>query len=600
MHYFIGQYNLKNKSKKFTFKCEKSSANFASPVYSQTRFTSGIRVIFEGKISNIKELGEIFNINKIESLSFSGIILKLYKKKSVTFFDNLKGEYAFVIHDLQKNKIILHRDRMGYRSLYYSYKDKVLTFGTLIKPVLKKTNVKKELNLERIYNFFRLRALNFGSDTEFKNVYNLMPGEIITVDERKVTKKQTKNNDLSDISLNEKELEDQFYLIVKESIESYFSIHNKASIAFSGGLDTNVIVSFAAKNNIPIDTFTVKFKTKCIIKNRDYDMAKKRSKKHNTEHHELIATANNFVNNLENRIKSYDRLVPINYLNNDCIYEFVSKSSDIVFTGDGVEEQLGFYPWVHMPYCADILLNNTFQGKKVMYKNLLSSTINHFFKLSNKKCNFNGDELFSNDFLGSIKNYNPSDYVKNCETSKYKNLQNPSILNNIFYLALKKILIPNKVLASEFLSKKHSLEIYAPYLRENLVDFLEKIPANLKYKGTGVTNSKYIFRKAVSRLIGKDDAFTPFKSGSNLPLSEWFLEEKFEKKIKEILSFSRIKKSGIFDPEKVKKIVNDHYENRGFYNRPLVPMLLKKGVDNQWQIVALISFQLWWEENFDS
>lgn len=621
MYYFAGVYNQKKNSsiKKntifmFSEENKKNSKLFLDDYFSVgymkpegdnikeiashlSTKDKNIKVFFEGRITNIEELEKKINNKALHKLIFANIVKEIYKKGDLELFSYLKGAYAFAIYDGEKDRIILHRDKSGNKSLYYGFKNGILVFGTLIKPILKSLVIKKEINLERIYNFFSLRSVSIGNDTEFKNIYNLLPGELIIVDKNKIFRKQLTPTPINNVFENEEETADKLYKIIKTGIESSFSIYKKAPIAFSGGLDTNIIINLASKNKIPINTFTLKFETKIKVKNIDYDLAKKRAKKHNANHRELVVTAKSYVKNIEEKIKSYDRLMQMSYLNNDCIFDFVSEYSDLVYTGDGVEEQLGFYPWVQMPYSADVLLENTHQDKEAMNKRLLKSTLNHFFNTANNNERFSRNSIFSSSFLNKIKSYYPSGYVDLCVSKIYNN--NSSILNKIFYLAFHNILMPNKVNASDFIARKYSIEICAPYISEDYVNFLDNLPANLKYNGNGHSGSKIIFRKAVSRLIGEKDAFTTFKSGSNLPLSEWFLEASFEKFIRGVLSCKRVDKSGVLNPDEVKKIVNEHYNNRRFYDLPFAPALFKKGTDNLWQIINLVSFQLWWEENFD-
>jgi asparagine synthase (glutamine-hydrolysing) len=604
--FLISMFNDKEKDNPFLFFFKKCNFGFKEAhknkilksIYKTDK--AEIVVFFEGRISNINEFSHLFKKLESKKIKYSDLILEIYRKKGYDYFSKLRGGFSFVIYDTIKDKLILYRDKIGIKPLYYFYKNETFLFSSLIKPIIRSGLVKKEINEKYIYNFFHLRALNNGQDTEYKNVYMVKPGELIVFEKKTVNKKDLKEKNQFLLREEQEVIEEKLYEITKKEMESFFSSYKKIAIAFSGGLDTNVILNFALKNKMPIETFTVKFKTKAKIKNIDYELAKKRSQRYGIKHHKINLTPDIFLENFEERVKSFDRLTAINFLNNESIFEFVSRQSDNVFTGDGIEEQLGFYPWVTPPYYADLLLNTYRSSYKKNHDVFFEAVLKDFF-------NFNeGDGLaldtFKKEFINKINSYNYVDYIKKCVKSleaEKENFVNLGILNKIFNMFFDNILMPTKSIASDFISRKYSIDICAPYIEENFVLFLNKLSSNLKYRGNYHENSKYIFRKAMSKLIGDKEAFNSFKSGSDLPYTEWLLEPVFEKKIKEILSPERIEKNNIINKKEVEKILKEHFENKELFDRG-VHILFKKGIDHQSAIISLISFQLWWEENFNN
>ena len=137
-----------------------------------------------------------------------------------------------------------------------------------------------------------------------------------------------------------------------------------------------------------------------------------------------------------------------------------------------------------------------------------------------------------------------------------------------------------------------------PFVNEDFVSFSLQIPSDLKCIGFEKNETKHIFRSAVSSLVGHQNAFFNFKSGSDIPFNEWLVSRDFERFIKDVLRPSRVKKSGILNEKQVNSLVKRHYSNLELYVKKNSHWLYKKGPDYRGIILKLVGFQLWWEKNF--
>ncbi len=144
--------------------------------------------------------------------------------------------------------------------------------------------------------------------------------------------------------MHEQEIKEKYYDIIEKSVVDHLS-DNRVAIAFSGGIDTNTIISVCAKHHMQINTFTVNFITASKARMLDYEIAKERSKEYGAFHHELRLVPGLFLNSIDETINSIDRLVSFDYLNNVFILDWVANFNKLVFTGDGTEEQLGSYSY---------------------------------------------------------------------------------------------------------------------------------------------------------------------------------------------------------------------------------------------------------------
>src|SRR3989339_513681 len=483
--------------------------------------------------------------------------------------------------------------------------------GSIIRSVVSSC-VKKKLNSTYVASYFFLDGLNIGDSTEYENVYNLMPGNLLVFGRN--------GKEVQDFSffsepkfLPDKTVKEycyDFFKKIQEAIKKEIQKEKKCSIAFSGGVDTGLLLGLLDKEGVLVETKTVNFKT-ISRKNEDYNRAKKRAADYGINHKVVIFKPKQFLKILSEVVPKLDRLANINILNSLIIFRLISEGGDIIFSGDGAEEQLGFYNYHGFAYNFDRMVKNLpLSDTRDIYQNSLLVIYNSIFCRSwewknnvSPKAYFT--DLFSNDFNKKINNANLYGYFLRCidrtidsSTTVNTPSQFPSLFNKILSLDFINNIVPNKFMLSDITSRLYSVKISLPFASENLVHFLFRIPAFLKTRNDNYANSKYIERLALSRFMNDDIAFSEFKSGSDIPFCEWLLDKDFEKMVKKVLSPRRVARIGVFKKDYIEKIIKEHYKNRKVIIRGSV--CIKDGIDHMHKILKLVGFVLWWENNFDN
>src|SRR3989339_707080 len=252
-----------------------------------------------------------------------------------------------------------------------------------------------------------------------------------------------------------------------------------------------------------VDTKTVNFKT-ISRKNEDYNRAKKRAADYGINHKVVIFKPKQFLKILSEVVPKLDRLANINILNSLIIFRLISEGGDIIFSGDGAEEQLGFYNYHGFAYNFDRMVKNLpLSDTRDIYQNSLLVIYNSIFCRSwewknnvSPKAYFT--DLFSNDFNKKINNANLYGYFLRCidrtidsSTTVNTPSQFPSLFNKILSLDFINNIVPNKFMLSDITSRLYSVKISLPFASENLVHFLFRIPAFLKTRNDNYANSKY-------------------------------------------------------------------------------------------------------------
>lgn len=182
------------------------------PIHNENK---SIWTVFNGEIYNFQELrkgleekGHQFYTDH----SDTEVIVHLYEEYGDQFPHKINGMFAIALWDKKKEKLILVRDRMGVKPLFYTLVNSNLIFGSEIKAILKHPHYHSDVNYEGLYHYFTFK--NIPSPlTAFQGIYSLSPGEILTFSQGKISKERWWK-----IKYEEKENYEESY--VKEKILS--------------------------------------------------------------------------------------------------------------------------------------------------------------------------------------------------------------------------------------------------------------------------------------------------------------------------------------------------------------------------------------------
>ena len=348
---------------------------------------TGNVVIFNGSIYNYKDLKkEFFSNENLKSNTDTEIILKLYSKFGLNFTDYIKGMFAIAIYDKNKNRILIVRDRVGIKPLFYFASSNVFIFASEIKTLLKNIHIKKSIILDEheVVNFIAHRQLNGFSNTLIKNIKILEPGNLVVYDLN--NKKFKIHKYINEKKSEFKKNDDEFEKIFDESI-NYHTIteHKKVACLLSGGLDSSLL-SIILKNNLKnkeIHTFSsILNKPNAENKNIEKIVQDYKFKQHYIFEDEL-----NFFSHHQKTIYDLDQPTPdaSSTMHNFLCKKVSEHGFKVLFTGNGGDENFLGYSLHAYGYLADLLTKFNFIK---------------FFKEMNKLKRFNPTK---NIFLRSIK-----------------------------------------------------------------------------------------------------------------------------------------------------------------------------------------------------
>ena len=298
---------------------------------------------FNGEIFNYKQLIKKYFSTDIKIRTEISLLLELFKKKGITFIEEIQGQFAIAIFDISKEKLYLFRDRFGIRPLFYSHNSKKFIFSSEIKSI--GTFIGKELktSFNSILNVSMIWT-NYGNLTAFENIYQLEPGSVLTFQKGEIKLKKYWKNPIVQFNANdelENNLEPNFlYLELEKAVKR--QIHGEVGFAsyLSGGIDSSILAYLLTKiNKAPIDTFSVEFEDKQY----DESVAQHEVKNFIKSNHKSIKIsksdiANNFEKTVNHAESHLFRTAPVPmFLLSKLVRESGHK---VVFTGEGADEIL--------------------------------------------------------------------------------------------------------------------------------------------------------------------------------------------------------------------------------------------------------------------
>jgi asparagine synthase (glutamine-hydrolysing) len=552
-----------------------------------------IWTVFNGEIYNFEELREelLKKGHNFYTTSDTEIIVHLYEEYGENFASYLAGMFGIAIWDEKTRKLILARDHLGIKPLYYTLKDNTIIFASEIKALLKNSIVETDLNDKKLYDFFSFRYIP-GQQTIFNNIYKLLPGHILIFSDYKIRIKQ-----FWEIPWNEnytRQTEDFYgeniYSIISNSIKDMLKSDVPLGIFLSGGLDSSIILSESSKLYGKIKTFSVAFEKPIKpVKKTEYDElqnAQKVAKYYGSEHYEYIIKPQEIIQDINKIIWHLEEpladptAIPLYYLSN------LTKQQGIksILSGEGADEIFAGYTIYEEPKIIDRYKKiPEFIRKKILNPFILSLPVSYgkdFIRRTNIPLSerykgvgmtFRKNEIFAllnKDLIKQIEPREIDPYIYYV----LKMIKDKDNITQMLYFD-QKIWLPEDVLTkADKISMAHSIEMRVPFITKQLVEFTSGVPSDLKYKGNC---EKYILRKAFSKVLPKF-IYKRKKNQFPIPISI-LIEGEYKNFVRDILLSQQTINRGYFNKLYIEKLLNMPYKKR-YHNR---------------QIWLLLVFELW-------
>lgn len=543
--------------------------------------------VFNGEIYNHQEIRRELQASGhrfYTDHSDSEVIVHLYEAYGENFVQRINGMFAIAVWDGSQKKLILYRDRLGKKPLYYSLKNGRICFGSEIKALLRLPWVSKELDPVSVSRYFSEKNVS-APRTIFKEIRQLPPAHYLVFSDGQAEVRPYWNIDFSHtLDISEEEAEQEILRILDDSVKIRMDCDVPFGAYLSGGIDSSLVVALMKRHHSkPLKTFSLGYEDEFEHKKADVHYARELSKRLGTEHYEYIMKARELPEMLPQIMGAFDE--PFSGTVSTYFLSLLIKQHvKVALSGDGADELFGSYLAHRLAFPIEHFLSlppakqrdphllsdeersglRPFDSpdqyeflRKVAEPSMASwrAKLNVFLEVEKEK-------LLMNGFLFSTE-----------PTNGISTAQDP--LNRVLEMD-QKSLLPNQVLAFvDRLSMAHSIEVRVPFLDYRLVEFAAQLPGQMKINN-GIT--KYILKKAAARFLPEGWVHRP-KEGFVLPVYSW-MRGALAPFIRSTLSPEKVKRAGFLSVPYVQKLVEDFYH----------------GAKTEPKIWNLVCFMVWWEK----
>ncbi len=568
--------------------------------------TDRVWLVFNGEIYNHARLREGLEArgHVYASHTDSETILHLYEERGLDFVHDIEGDYAIALWDAERERLVLVRDRIGVKPLYFYHQDGRFIFASEIKAILQHPAVTADVDEESLYHYLTFLTTP-APHTLFRGIKKIPAGHMATI-KRDGTLELVKYwdalppLDAMNEPRDEEECKAEILRLLRESITKRMMSDVPFGVFLSGGVDSSANVALMAEQmSRPVETFTVGFRDAEHL--NELESARRIARDFGTNHHEVIIASEEMRKFLPDLVFHQDEpiadpvCVPLYYVSklardSGTIVVQVGEGADEIFSGyDNYVRHLRIYEkfWQHAERVPQVMR----RAASAVARPALEATgkkravIELIRRLGADEPLFWGgaivyDETFKPRILSegmrrkfdgrsSLEAVSP--YLQTIESERPAS----DFLSRMTYLELKLRLPELLLMRVDKITMATSVEARVPFLDHHLVEYALALPRSLKVEGR---SGKHILKRALEEILPRDLLYSP-KRGFGAPIREWFrngLGEIFDAH----LMNSPMRKRDFFDYKFIARLMDEH--KRGTH-------------DWSFHLWALLNLSMWYE-----
>ncbi|MCP4117316.1 MAG: asparagine synthase (glutamine-hydrolyzing) [Desulfobacteraceae bacterium] len=553
-----------------------------------------VRVICNGEIYNFRTLRDELEKkgHRFKTNSDTEVIVHAYEEYRDGFPRHLNGMFAIALHDSTRKKLILVRDHIGIKPLFYYFDHRVLVWGSEIKALAASRLIHKELNVDALGEFLSWEYIP-GEGTLLKNVHKLAPGAMLTIDLRRPSCAPSTYWDVPEVSENRFKTLDEWTeevdRKVKESVRRQLVSDVPLGAFLSGGVDSSLVTGSMGRAR----TFSIGFDDPSY---NELHWARKAADHLGLDHEDEIIKPD--VSGLFDKLMYFmdDPIGDFSIFPTYLVSRLARKSVTVALSGDGGDELFGGYE----TYIADEKARQYQFLPGFLRRNAIEPFINSLKPRQAKKGLVNKakrfveglahpeeisharwrlfageavrERLFTRD---ALKQLNTPATAHIFELFKKAGARQP--LNRSLYVDLKSYLCDNCLVKTDRMSMAVSLEARVPFLDRELVELAFQIPDRFKVN-SGKT--KVLLKKVAARHIPSDCVYRP-KEGFSIPIKQWLSFELLPL-MEELLDSQRIAREGLFQPAAIEKLKREHLAGVANHSHILWALMVFQSWRNRW------------------
>lgn len=524
----------------------------------------GLALVFNGTIYNYPALRSELQSKGYHFFSTGDteVILKAYAEWGEACVERLHGMFAFAIWDMRKQFLMMARDRMGIKPLYYAFTNNRLRFASNIQALLAAGDVDTSINPVGLHHQLTLHAVIPAPNTILNGIKKMRPAHIMCFKlDGSVSEKEYWH--LKAQRPAEKRSDEEWVDAIHESLKS--AVEKRKTIAdvpvgvlLSGGLDSSLLVGLLAEAGVGnLKTFTVGFEDQPEEKGNEFEYSDPVVERFNTEHYKFFIQNSKVMSYLPQAVDAMaEPMVGQDAVAFYMLSEQVSKEVKVVQSGQGADEVFAGYFWYPQMHEAHA-------------KDELTRFASRYFDRDHE------------EYLETVAaQYHGDDYTS-ATVSKLLSLPDADeYLDKVLRMDVTTLIVDDPVKRVDNMTMAWGLEARVPFLDHELVELAASMPPELKLRDGG----KYVLKKIARGLI--PDSVIDRKKGYFPVPALKYVRGEFLDFMKSILLSEQAQQRGLFQQTYVEKLLAkpESYLTRlkgsKLWHLALLELWLQQHIDN--------------------
>ena len=570
---------------------------------------AGVWLVFNGEIYNHAELragleqrGHVYH-----SRTDSETIIHLYEERGLDFVREIEGDFAIALWDSRRERLVLARDRVGVKPLYFMQASGRLLFASEIKSILAHAEVSAEVDEEALYHYLSFLTTPAPS-TLFRGVSKIPAGHMLVVGRGgsvqtirywdALPPESPSNGGASAVS--EEEHRAEILRLLRDSIKKRMMADVPFGVFLSGGVDSSANVALMAEQmSRPVETFTVAYRDHAEL--NELDSARDIARRFETNHHEVLIGERDMLDLLPAMVFHQDEpladpvCVPLYYVSklareSGTIVVQVGEGSDELFSGyDKYVKYLRLYErfWRHAERAPGLAR----RAAGTLARPFVNAATGNA-EASELARRFGAGEapfwgaavvfgeslksrLVSTEMRARLDGLSSYEVVREDLARIERERPSSDFLARMTYLELKLRLPELLLMRVDKMTMAASIEARVPFLDHRLVEYAMGVPRALKVEGK---SGKHILKRALEEVLPRDVLYRR-KRGFGAPVEGWFRGPSAAE-LESIVMTSTLRRRDFLDYRFVARLFEEH----------------RRGArDWGFHLWALLNLSLWYE-----
>jgi asparagine synthase (glutamine-hydrolysing) len=558
-----------------------------------------VAVVYNGEIYNFRELRSWLEScgHRFRSASDTEVIVHLWEQVGMEFPRHLNGMFAIALFDRARQQVVLARDHVGIKPLYYALDSSGLVFGSEVKVLLASGKVARRLDIDGLAQFLSWEYVP-GAGTLLQDIRRLEAGRILVVELASCSSRIEKYWDLLDETVStgaqsDAEWESEVAAAIERAVARQLVSDVPLGAFLSGGVDSSLVVAAMGK----AQTFSIGFE------DPSYDETRwsRRVAAHLGVSHEVeiirpqaLALFERLMHFMDDPIGDFS-IFPT-YL----VSRLAARRVKVVLSGDGGDELFGGYEtfraeehyraWLRLPaWLRHGLIEPVVDAlPPTSAKKGFVNKARRFIQGARLEPDWGHarwrvfcDEalrarLFTEDARRALKTPVGAHILALRERAQDQDRRDQAL-----YVDFSSYLADNCLAKVDRMSMACSIEARVPLLDRELVELAFRVPPDLKYDRR---HSKILLKRIAARRLPRDCVYRP-KEGFSIPIKNW-LREEFRGLVEHHLDSTRLRAQGIFESAVVARLWQEHLANRANHSHILWSLLVFQQWRERWNVAS--------------